>query len=397
MATSTIDAEAAEHRDGVHQDAARALVLLDLGRRLEHDLPGGQLGLVEPSAPKRRAQASPRGRWSAAMIGGPEPSDYPADDGRNGRSSGASEGDDSGGRVGAASSLAVSVHGPAGVLDLLVPPAATAVDVAREYAAAVGPRLDPAALHPPRRAPPARRQPGLGRRGRGGPPGGARRCPDPVVVRRPGPSPHSCSARPRLRPVVRGAAAVAALAGWFAAHADSSTRAERDRRPAPARGAARGAPVGRYAPHRALAAPAFGAAAAFAVVWDPDLDRLPMVVGITALAGAVAAAVARARTTSRGGPAGLDDRRRRRVPGHRSAGLLGLPRPWPGPCCSWAAMFAARVVPGFAIDVPDQLLIDLERLAVTAWSARDRPRGRRGRAVASPTPWPWSPRAGHDS
>ena len=48
-------------------------------------------------------------------------------------------------------------------------------------------------------------------------------------------------------------------------------------------------------------------------------------------------------------------------------------------------MFAARVVPGLAIDVPDQLLIDLERLAVTAWSARDRPRGRRGRAVASPT------------
>ena len=49
------------------------------------------------------------------------------------------------------------------------------------------------------------------------------------------------------------------------------------------------------------------------------------------------------------------------------------------------AMFAARVVPGLAIDVPDQLLIDLERLAVTAWSARDRPRGRRGRAVASST------------
>ena len=40
-----------------------------------------------------------------------------------------------------------------------------------------------------------------------------------------------------------------------------------------------------------------------------------------------------------------------------------------------------RVVPGLAVDVPDQYLIDIERLAVTAWSARDRPHGRRGRTV----------------
>ena len=38
------------------------------------------------------------------------------------------------------------------------------------------------------------------------------------------------------------------------------------------------------------------------------------------------------------------------------------------------AMLAARFVPAFAIDVPDTYLIDLDRLAVTAWSARDRPR-----------------------
>jgi hypothetical protein len=48
------------------------------------------------------------------------------------------------------------------------------------------------------------------------------------------------------------------------------------------------------------------------------------------------------------------------------------------------AMLAARFVPGLAIDVPDQLLIDLERLAVTAWSARDRPVRRRGRTVVRP-------------
>ena len=34
-----------------------------------------------------------------------------------------------------ASTIAVSVHGPAGVLDLVVPAGATSVDVAREYAA----------------------------------------------------------------------------------------------------------------------------------------------------------------------------------------------------------------------------------------------------------------------
>jgi hypothetical protein len=37
-----------------------------------------------------------------------------------------------------ASTIAVSVHGPAGVLDLVVPAGATSVDVAREYAAQTG-------------------------------------------------------------------------------------------------------------------------------------------------------------------------------------------------------------------------------------------------------------------
>ena len=90
------------------------------------------------------------------------------------------------------------------------------------------------------------------------------------------------------------AAGVAALAGWFAARAGTSDLAT----------VAVGLlllaafvgvlPVGRFAQRRALAAPAFGAAAAFAVVWDPHPERLPMVVGITALAGAVTAGVARA-------------------------------------------------------------------------------------------------------
>ena len=41
-------------------------------------------------------------------------------------------------------------------------------------------------------------------------------------------------------------------------------------------------------------------------------------------------------------------------------------------------------MPGLAVDVPDQLLLDLERLAVTAWSARERPAGRRGRTLVAP-------------
>ena len=45
------------------------------------------------------------------------------------------------------------------------------------------------------------------------------------------------------------------------------------------------------------------------------------------------------------------------------------------------ALLAARFVPGLAVDVPDQYLIDLERLAVTAWSAREQPSGKRGRSV----------------
>jgi hypothetical protein len=134
-----------------------------------------------------------------------------------------------------------------------------------------------------------------------------------------------------------------------------------------------------------VAAPAFGAAAAFASAWDPAPERLPAVVGLTALVAAVTAAVGRA----------LDRRAEEALRVWVVAGisvfvvtvgsvLLGL-----APQVAWAvlllgAMLAARFVPALAVDVPDQLLVDLERLAVTAWSARDRPPGRRGRTVVPP-------------
>ena len=54
-------AEAAEHRDGVHQHAAGALALLELRRRLQHDLATRHLRLVEPlTAPQCRAHAFPQ-------------------------------------------------------------------------------------------------------------------------------------------------------------------------------------------------------------------------------------------------------------------------------------------------------------------------------------------------
>ena len=111
-----------------------------------------------------------------------------------------------------------------------------------------------------------------------------------------------------------------------------------------------------------------------------------MVVGITALAGGVTAGVARAL-----GDDVEEGLRVWMITGGTVflatglTGLLGLSAAVAWSVLLVGAMLAARVVPGLAIDVPDQLLIDLERLAVTAWSARDRPRGRRGRAVASPT------------
>jgi hypothetical protein len=50
----------------------------------------------------------------------------------------------------------------------------------------------------------------------------------------------------------------------------------------------------------------------------------------------------------------------------------------------WAVLFAAAVVgarllPYTVVDVPDEALLDLDRLAVTAWSAREQPRGSRRR------------------
>lgn len=273
--------------------------------------------------------------------------------------------------------LALSVHGPAGVLDLAVPASAVATDVAEEYARRAGLTSVPE-LHTRTGAPiPSGAE--LTRVGIGAgdllvattgvtPAVVARSASAPEVRREPG-------ALSALWCCV--AAAAALLAGWCARNEPEPTVWVL--LVATAVGVV---PSGRFAAHRVVAAPAFAAAATFAVAWDPEPVRLPMVVGVTGLAAALAAAVGRALA-----PRAEEALRVWIIVGTAVFAITGLcALAGAPPRMTWAlllmgALLAARFVPGLAIDVPDQFLIDLERLAVTAWSAREQPSGKRGRSV----------------
>ncbi len=284
-------------------------------------------------------------------------------------------------------SLALTVHGQGGVVDLLVPREASAQDIAREYAAQCRLTFVPA-LHT--------------RAGRSLAPdeslsavglasgavlvaAGHPRAPG-VSDAQAGGATWSGDTAPAAFSLVWCTVAVVAagLAGWFAAHIEGR---EHDLAVLVLGGAAVVGllPVGVQAPHRVVAAPAFGAAAAFATLWAPEPEKLPTIVGVSALVAAVTAGVATA----------LDRRSEEvlRVWVVSGVGLFVLTGAGAlvgaAPEVVWGAllvlaMLAARFVPGLAVDVPDQYLIDIERLAVTAWSARDRPRGRRGRTVVRP-------------
>ncbi len=293
---------------------------------------------------------------------------------------------DGGRRVVAGSTLALTVHGPAGSVDLVVPPEASVDDVAREYAAQCRLKFAPTLHSRVGRVLDADRSLGdLGiRSGDVLAAGGAiRGSGDDSLPKRAedrGPGPFSVA-------WFAVAVGVAALAGWFASRAGGLDTVEGQVTVALLGfSALLGVmPLGRLSAHRMVAAPAFAAAAAFAVVWGPEPERLPTIVGVTALVAAVAAAVARALDVQ-----GDEALRVWIVVGVAlflvtGAGALMHATPE----VVWGALLlvatlAARVVPAMAVDVPDQLLIDLERLAVTAWSARDRPHGRRGRMVVPP-------------
>ncbi|MFC4785546.1 hypothetical protein ACT8ZV_13785 [Nocardioides sp. MAHUQ-72] len=286
-----------------------------------------------------------------------------------------------------ADGLALSVHGPLGVLDLVVPAGAAAVDVAREYAQQSGLQTVPflfTSLGSPLGADTALATVGIS-------------TGDLLVATTSATPPAEVSTErgAGVRSVAGGpgpvavlwlclAVGAAVLSGWFAARTESSSLHQVAVALLAVAAVIGVLPVGPLAAHRAVAAPAFAGAAAFAVAWDPAPERLPTVIGVAALVAAVAAAVARA----------LDRRTEEALRVWIAVGvgvflltavaaLLGLAPQVPWAVLLLATMLAARFVPGFAIDVPDNVLIDLERLAVTAWSARDRRPGRRGRAVVS--------------
>jgi hypothetical protein len=284
----------------------------------------------------------------------------------------------------AAADLALSVHGPVGVLDLVVPSAAAAVDVAEAYARQAGLTTIPVlctrvgAVLPPDLP--------LSRAGvRPGDVLVATTAPVPAAGRGPGTTPSP----PPDRPIDTAANVVAVLAAACAVTAGclaATTGTDRLRLAvavvlvsASVLGVL---PVGRYAAQRATAAPAFAGAAALAIAWDPHSERLPMILGLCGLVCALAAATARSL--------GREADEALQVWIVAGALLFGLT--WmctlagAPPRLTWAlllmlAVLAARIVPGLVVDVPDQYLIDLERLAVTAWSAREPTTGKRGRSV----------------
>lgn len=287
----------------------------------------------------------------------------------------------------AGSVTAVSVHGPRGVLDLTVPTGATLADVARTYAAEAG--LPAPLPFVTRTGAPLRMTDEVGAAGLV--PGSVLVAIDPAAVRPP--------TRRRMMPGESGPPLVAgtASATWLSVSVGVAVVAglctallpEDDRWPAVAVllvAALVGClPYGALAAQRVVAAPVFAAAAVLAVVWDPLPERLPTVLGAAALAGAVTAAAGRALSE----PDSPAEQALRTwlVVGSAwfvLAGVAALTST--SPQTVWAVLFlvavlGARFVPEIAVDVPDQYLLDLERLAVTAWSARERPSGRRGRIV----------------
>jgi hypothetical protein len=282
----------------------------------------------------------------------------------------------------AADVLAITVHGPVGALDLMVPGSATVVDVAREYAAQAGLTAIPLLCSRTGGLLPATAT--LDELGvdTGGILVATTGVPRPSTG---SPRHQAPTARPSAGPLVvlwcAVAGGVAVLAGWCAAHAGTRDHAV-------AIGVLVVAallglvPTGAHAVPRVVAAPCFAGAAGLAWAWDPAPERLPMVIGITAASVAVAAALARA-------VAGRAEAQLKVlvIAGALVFGVTGALTllGW-APRADWAvllagALLAARFVPGLAIDVPDQYLVDVERLAVTAWSARDRGPRRRVRSI----------------
>ena len=200
----------------------------------------GHLRLVDRVPPQRRAhlagahvsqtsvdRSAPERPGGSPTIGGP-----PHDSDRLPfwavRLSGKATGRSTAGTTGTADSLALSVHGPAGVLDLVVPAAASAADVAREYARQSGLGVAPRSSRAPAsRCHPTSRWPTPAST----PARSSSRAPSPRPRR---PAPAGVPTAGRASSPGTGAlsvlwfctaAAAAVLAGWLAAHEGRPTSA----------------------------------------------------------------------------------------------------------------------------------------------------------------------------
>ncbi|HSF37745.1 MAG TPA: hypothetical protein VLA70_16590 [Nocardioides sp.] len=285
----------------------------------------------------------------------------------------------------AGATIAVSIHGPAGVLDLVVPAGATSVDVAREYAkqadvpgipllqTALGERLNAAV-----------------------PLGEAGIQPGDVLVAATGvhrprrvtllQAAKNAPESPALAAMIAWVAAlVAALAAWYAGRAGDDVVRTVTVGLLLACSLVGVLPLGRHARQRAAAAPAFAAAAAFAALYEPGVHLLPAILGAAGIAAAVVAGIGRAVSVGSDEVStvwivsGLTVFACCAVPA-----MLGWDARVAWTLLVFLSMMAARFAPSLAVDVPDDALLDLDRLAVTAWSARDtQRRSRRGRIVVA--------------
>lgn len=273
----------------------------------------------------------------------------------------------------AAGGLAVTVHGTAGVVDIVVPSDAHASDLAREYATAVG--LPAAPVLRDRRGEVIQPDASLASRG----------ITSGALLAADSPPTQAYARREVVEtavPVQAGsfsfywvglATLLAVAAAGFGAQADGWQRL------AIAALLALGAligiiPAGPYAARRAIAAPAFAAGAAFVITVDPAPETLPMAVGVAGLSAAVVATVSRS----------LVDTVDAALKIWTATGvvvfvvtalcaLLGTSPQVPWSILFAAAALAARIVPSYAVDVPDSYLLDVSKLSVTAWSARAKP------------------------
>ena len=281
--------------------------------------------------------------------------------------------------------LAISVHGSAGVLDLVAPAAATSLDIAREYAKQAGVPGIPLL------------QTSLGELLHAGASLGESgvQAGDVLVAA-------TGVHRPRRVTLLEAAknapespalaSMIAAVAATFALLAASyAARAGEDVTRTVTVGILLGCalvatlPVGRHARQRAAAAPAFAAAAAFAALYAPGAHLLPAILGASGIAAAVIAGIGRALADD------ADEISTVWIASGLTVFVCCAVPAFVGwdPRVSWTllvflSMMAARFAPSLAIHVPDEALLDLDRLAVTAWSARDTKKsGTRGRLVVA--------------